>query len=87
MKPIKIMNPKLIPCVPSNGKLPRGFSSGAVECHPGQTYLWVIRNRDGAAVQCREVPPNGDMVMRVSDLRASLHAACDAISNAKGGAR
>lgn len=66
------------PYVPSSGKLPRGFRCGAVECHPGQTYLWVIRNRDGATVQCREVPHNSDMVMRVSDLRASLHAACDA---------
>lgn len=87
MKPIKIMNPKLIPCVPSNGKFPRGFRAGAVECGPGQAYLWVIRNRDGAAVRCREVPPNSDMVMRVSDLRASLHAACAVIARAKGGAK
>jgi hypothetical protein len=77
------MNPKFASIlqrviqVPSNGKLPRGFRAGAVECGSGQTYLWVIRNSDGASVQCIEVPHNSDMVMRVSDLRASLHAACD----------
>lgn len=75
------------PYVPDNGKLPRGFRSGGAEYWPGQSYLWVIRNRDGAQVQCRQVPHNSDMVMRVSDLRASLHAACDAIANVKGGAR